>query len=30
MKFPGLLVEEEMESFAELTRIIMEKWKEHV
>jgi hypothetical protein len=30
MKFPQLIVEEEMESLTQLTKVIMEQWNQHL
>jgi hypothetical protein len=30
MKFPELIVEEEMECFTRLTKVIMEQWNQHL
>jgi hypothetical protein len=30
MKFPQLIVEEEMESLTQLTKVIMEQWNQHI
>lgn len=30
MRFPGLMVEEEMEGLTELMKVIMDQWTQHI